>query len=152
MDGSNLVRISLFATSQILLPTSQASTYKTPTHDPTCRSDGSPVTQIQQLPSSSLLVSRDLEYQMLGPLSCKPLSSRDPWISATFPPRMDGSDPLVSSPFTTWGIQLLDSYLVNLRVHEFPGSLPPILLGWTDLILSWLRHSRLGASNFWTPT
>jgi hypothetical protein len=23
---------------------------------------------------------------------------------------------------------------------------------WMALILSWLRHSRLGASNFWTPT
>jgi hypothetical protein len=152
MGNSDLVRISCFATSQLLLPRSWASTYKTPIHNPTCRSDGSPATQIQWLPSSSLLMSRDLEYQMLGPLPCKPLSSRDPWISATCPPRMDGSDPLVASPFATWSIQLLDSYLANLQVHEFPGSLPPILLGRMALILSWLRHSRLGASNFWTPT
>jgi hypothetical protein len=152
MGGSDLVRISRFATSQLLLPRSRASTYETPIHDPTCRSDGSPATQIQRLPSSSLLASRDLEYQMLGPLPCEPPSSRDPWISATCPPRMDGSDPLVASPFATWSIQPLDSYLANLRVHEIPGSLPPVLLGWTALILSWLRHSRLGASNLWTPT
>jgi hypothetical protein len=82
----------------------------------------------------------------------EPPSSRDPWISATCPPRMDGSDPLVASPLATWSIQLLDFYPANLRAHEIPGSLPPVLLGWTAQILSWLRHSRLGASNFWTST
>jgi hypothetical protein len=87
-----------------------------------------------------------------GLLPCEPPSSRDLSISATCPPRMDGSDPLVASPLATWSVQLLDFYPANLRAHEIPGSLPPVLLGWTALILSWLRHSRLGASNFWTPT
>jgi hypothetical protein len=31
---------------------------------------------------------------------------------------MDGSDPLVASPLATWSIQLLDSYLTSLRIHE----------------------------------
>jgi hypothetical protein len=65
---------------------------------------------------------------------------------------MDGSDPLVASPLATWSVQLLDFYPANLRAHEIPGSLPPVLLGWTAQILSWLRHSRLRASNFWTST
>jgi hypothetical protein len=52
-------------------------------------------------PSFSLLASRDLEHQMLGPLLCEPPSSRDPWISATCPPWMDDSDPLMASPSAT---------------------------------------------------
>jgi hypothetical protein len=96
--------------------------------------------------------TRDLEHPTFGLLPCEPPSSRDPWISATCPPRMDGPDPLVASPLATWSIQPLGSYLANLRVREIPGSLPPVLLGWTVLILSWLRHSRLGASNLWALT
>jgi hypothetical protein len=38
------------------------------------------------------------------------------------------------------------------RIREIPGSPPPILLGWTAQILSWLRHSRLRASNLWALT
>jgi hypothetical protein len=105
-----------------------------------------------RLRSSRGLATRDLEHPTFGLLPREPPSSRDPWISATCPPRMDGSDPLVASPLATWSIQLLDFYPASLRAHEIPGSLPPVLLGWTAQILSWPRHSRLGASNFWTST
>jgi hypothetical protein len=71
---------------------------------------------------------------------------------ATRPSQMDGPDPLVASPLASWSIQTLGSYLVNLRGSEIPGSLPPVLLGWTARILSWLRHSRLGASKLWALT
>jgi hypothetical protein len=71
---------------------------------------------------------------------------------ATRPSQMDGPDPLVASPLASWSIQTLGSYLANLRGSEIPGSLPPVLLGWTARILSWLRHSRLGASKLWALT
>jgi hypothetical protein len=84
-----------------------------------------------------------LDTSLLATWSTQPLGSylanlsslRDPWISATCPPRMDGPDPLVASPLATWSIQPLGSYLANLQVHEIPGSLPPVPLGWTAQIL-----------------
>jgi hypothetical protein len=85
--------------------------------------------------------THDLEHPTFGFLPCEPPSLKDPWVFATYPPRMDGPDPLATSPLATWSTQPLVSYLANLRVCEIPGYLPPILLRWTILILSRLFHS-----------
>jgi hypothetical protein len=134
-----------------------------------------------------------LRASKLWALPSRVPSSRDPWISATCPPRMDGSDPLVlrhsrlgasnfwtstprapeltrsldlchlsssdgrlrsSRSFATRDLERPTFGLLprESRAHEIPGSLPPVLLGWTAQILSQPRRSRLGASNFWTST
>jgi hypothetical protein len=59
---------------------------------------------------------------------------------------------LGTSLLAAWSTQPLGSYLANLRIREIPGSPPPVLLGWTAQILSWLCHSRLRASNLWALT
>jgi hypothetical protein len=137
MDDSELIRIS-----QIAIPSDKISLLsQTPILR--CSTSLDLLTRILNygwLRSSHGFATRNLEHPTFGLPPLEPLSSRDPWISTTYPPWMDDSDPLVASPLTTWSIQILDSYPMNLRAHKIPRSLLPVLLRWMALILSWLRH------------
>lgn len=56
------------------------------------------------------------------------------WTPPYGPTTCSLSSALGTSLLATWSTQPLGSYLVNHRVREIPGSLPPVLLIWTVLI------------------
>ena len=104
-------------------------------------------------PFSSLLASRDLEYQLLGPLPCEPPSSRDPWISATCPPQMDGSDPFF--PYSR-GLTLvyLPKYLMTVGIpsSDLTIQIGPDAAPFSTALWTWKNQQSRCSHGAWGST
>jgi hypothetical protein len=72
--------------------------------------------------------TRDLEHPIFGLSPCEPPSSRDPLISATCPPPMDGCDSLATSPLANLDAKVLNFQLANPR-NEIMRVNPTALVG-----------------------
>jgi hypothetical protein len=73
------------------------------------------------------------------------------WISATCPPRMDGSDPLVASPLATWSIQFwtLPREPPSSRDLRISATCPPRMDGSDPLVASPLATWSIQSLDFY---
>jgi hypothetical protein len=97
--------------------------------------------------------SRNFKHPSFGLSPSEPPSSRDPLISATCPPPMDGLDYFVTSLLVTSSTQVLGSHPMNLRVHEIPlisATCPPPMDGldyFVTLLTIFMKLNDLPSSN-----